>query len=80
MKAGSLELNGGIDVFSDSGYMLHSQSASLDLNKWIVDGREPVNGQGPKGTMRADRFQYDRDSHQLLLEGHVRMTLIGKKK
>jgi hypothetical protein len=45
-----------------------------------VDGREPVNGQGPMGTMRADRFQYDRDSHQLLLEGHVRMTLIGKKK
>jgi len=80
MKAGSLELNGGIDVFSDSGYMLHSKSASLDLNKWIVHGREPVSGQGPMGTMRADRFQYDRDSHQLSLDGNVHMTLIGKKK
>src|ERR1700742_765299 len=29
MTVGSLELNGGIDVFSDSGYTLHSQSASL---------------------------------------------------
>ena len=26
MRAGSLELGGGIDVFSDAGYALHSQS------------------------------------------------------
>jgi len=80
MKAGSLELNGGIDVFSDSGYTLHSQSALMDLNKWIVDGHSEVTGQGPMGTMRADRFHYDRDSHQLTLDGHVKMTLIGNKK
>src|ERR1700753_1236147 len=64
MTVGSLELNGGIDVFSDSGYTLHSQSASLDLNKWIVHGHNEVTGQGPMGTMRADRFHYDRGSHQ----------------
>lgn len=80
MKAGSLELNGGIDVFSDSGYTLHSQAASLDLNKWTVHGHSEVTGQGPMGTMRADQFHYDRDSHQLTLDGHVKMTLIGKKK
>jgi lipopolysaccharide export system protein LptC len=80
MKAGSLELNGGIDVYSDSGYTLHSKSASLDLNKWIVHGHNEVTGQGPMGTMRADQFHYDRGSHQLALDGHVRMTLIGNKK
>ncbi len=80
MKAGSLELSGGIDVFSDSGYTLHSQAASLDLNKWTVHGHSEVTGQGPMGTMRADQFHYDRDSHQLTLDGHVKMTLIGKKK
>jgi lipopolysaccharide export system protein LptC len=80
MKAGSLELSGGIDVFSDSGYTLHSQAASLDLNKWTVHGHSEVTGQGPLGTMRADQFHYDRDSHRLTLDGHVNMTLIGKKK
>ena len=80
MRAGSLELGGGIDVFSDTGYVLHSQSASLDLNKWIVHGHHEVTGQGPMGTMRADSFHYDRNSHRLALDGHVRMTLIGNKK
>jgi lipopolysaccharide export system protein LptC len=80
MKAGSLELSGGIDVFSDSGYTLHSQAASLDLNKWTVHGHSEVTGQGPMGIMRADQFHYDRDSHLLTLDGHVKMTLIGKKK
>ena len=80
MRAGSLELGGGIDVFSDSGYTLHSRSASLDLNKWIIHGHNEVTGQGPLGTMRADTFQFDRDSHQLALDGHVRMTLVGNRK
>ena len=80
MRAGSLELSGGINVFSDAGYALHSQSASLDLNKWIVHGHNEVTGQGPMGTIRADQFHYDRDNHQLTLDGHVRMTLIGNRK
>ncbi|HXS06999.1 MAG TPA: LPS export ABC transporter periplasmic protein LptC [Rhizomicrobium sp.] len=80
MKVGSLELGGGIDVFSDSGYTLHSQAASLDLNKWILHGHNEVTGQGPMGTMRADSFHYDRASHKLALDGHVRMTLIGNHK
>ena len=80
MKAGSLELGGGIDVFSDAGYTLHSQSASLDLNKWVVHGHNEVTGQGPMGTMRANSFHYDRASHQLALDGNVHMTLIGKRK
>jgi hypothetical protein len=80
MKAGSLEMGGGIDIFSDAGYALHSQAASVDLNKGVVHGHSEVTGQGPMGTMRADQFHYDRDSHQLSLDGHVKMTLIGNKK
>jgi lipopolysaccharide export system protein LptC len=80
MRAGSLELGGGIDIFSDSGYSLHSQSASLDLNKWVVHGHHQVTGQGPMGTMRADSFHFDRASHQLTLDGHVQMSLIGNRK
>lgn len=80
MLAGSLKLDGGIDVYSDSGYSFHSEAAWLDLKKWIVWGDNPVTGQGPMGTVKADRFHYDRGAHQLTLEGDVHMTIIGKKK
>jgi lipopolysaccharide export system protein LptC len=78
MKAGKLALSGGIDVYSDSGYAFHSATAMLDLDKWIIWGNSTVTGQGPMGTMRADRFHYDRDAHQLTLDGHVHMTIIGR--
>ena len=80
MVAGSLQLGGGINVFSDAGYELHTQSVSLDLNKWVMHGHNEVTGQGPSGKLRADEFQFDRASNQLLLSGHVLTTLTGKKK
>ncbi len=80
MKNGTLELGGGIQVFSDAGYELRTASASLDLNKWVVHGHHEVTGQGPYGTLRADEFHFDRASNQLLLSGHVQTTLSGKKK
>jgi lipopolysaccharide export system protein LptC len=79
MRAGALELNGGINVFSEEGYELHTQSASVDLNKGVVHGREEVTGQGPLGSLRADTFQFDRNSRILTLDGHVRMTIVGAK-
>ena len=79
MKAGALQLNGGINVFSDQGYELHTASAFVDINKGVVHGNEEVTGQGPSGSLRADRFQIDRDNKLLTLMGNVRMTVIGKK-
>jgi lipopolysaccharide export system protein LptC len=69
---------GGVNVFSSDGYELHTQSASVDLNKGVVHGQK-VTGQGPLGALNADRFQLDRDSKILTLDGHVRMTLVGAK-
>jgi lipopolysaccharide export system protein LptC len=79
MKAGALELNGGINVFSDDGYELHTQSASVDLNKGVVHGHQEVTGHGPLGNLRADQFHFDRDTKILTLDGHVRMTIVGAK-
>jgi lipopolysaccharide export system protein LptC len=73
-------LNSGISLFSDAGYELHTQSASLDLNQGVIHGHQEITGQGPMGTLRADQFHYDRDADQLLLQGHVHMTMVGKGK
>jgi lipopolysaccharide export system protein LptC len=80
MNAGLLELDGGINVFSDQGYELHTASVSVDLKKGVVHGHEPVTGQGPLGTMRADQFHFDRASNHLLLQGHVENVILGLKK
>jgi lipopolysaccharide export system protein LptC len=80
MSIGKLELGGGIDVFSDSGYTLHTASASMDLKQSLVHGHNAVTGQGPDGDFRADEFHADRESGLLTLSGHVQMTLTGTKK
>jgi lipopolysaccharide export system protein LptC len=80
MNTGQLELNGGIDVFTATGYELHSKSASANLKQSVIHGHERVTGQGPQGTMRADEFHADRATNILTLSGHVQMMLIGAKK
>lgn len=79
MNTGQLELSGGIDVFNASGYELHSRSATANLKQSIIHGHEPVTGQGPQGTLRADSFHADRDTGLLTLNGHVRMSVVGAK-
>ena len=80
MNTGQLELRGGIDVFTATGYELHSNSASANLKQNMIHGHEPVTGQGPEGRLRADEFHADRATNILTLSGHVHMTLIGVKK
>lgn len=80
MAAGQLELSGGIDVFTDTGYELHSSSASMNLKQSEVHGHQPVTGRGPNGTFRADRFHADRNTNLLTLTGNVQMTFHGSPK
>jgi lipopolysaccharide export system protein LptC len=79
MAAGKLEVSGGINVFSDAGYELHTSAASVDLNRGVVHGHETVTGQGPSGTLRADQFHYDRREGLLTLQGHVHLVMTGRK-
>lgn len=80
MNTGALELRDGIDVFTATGYELHSRSASANLKQSVIHGHEPVTGQGPQGSLRADEFHADRATNLLTLSGHVQMTLLGTKK
>ncbi len=70
-----LALTGGIAVFSDDGYELHTARADVDLKQGRFTGTSEVTGHGPAGTLRADTFEVDRDTSKLILQGHVRMTI-----
>jgi lipopolysaccharide export system protein LptC len=69
-----LALNGGIAVYSDTGYELHTQTAQVDLKKGLISGHQTVTGQGPEGNMRADSFRVNKETQQIYLSGHVHMT------
>jgi lipopolysaccharide export system protein LptC len=75
MDKGALTLTGGIAMYSDDGYELHTERANVDLRKGIFHGPGRVTGQGPMGTLRADSFELDRISKQISLHGHVQMTI-----
>jgi lipopolysaccharide export system protein LptC len=75
MNASTLALDGGISLYSDSGYEMHTARGDIDLKKGVFHGPGEVHGQGPLGTFRADRFRIDRATRQMLLTGNVRMTM-----
>jgi lipopolysaccharide export system protein LptC len=74
MDTSMLKLTGGIAVYTDSGYELHTERVDVDLKKGLFHGPGTVTGHGPFGTMRADRFEADRVKQLLHLYGNVRMT------
>ena len=78
MNVNQLTLDSGLDVFTDTGYSLHTERAAVDLKRDIVTGDREVTGQGLLGTMRADRFRYDHIAGRLVLEGHVKTVLDPK--
>lgn len=75
MDAGTLALSGGISIFSDSGYELHTSRGHIDLKIGRFVGPEMVRGQGPSGTFSADRFEIDHATQKIHLLGDVHMTM-----
>jgi len=80
--AKTLKLSGAIAVYSDSGYELHTDGADFDLKTGVMRGPNSVTGQGPLGSLRADRFTVDRNTKQVRLMGNVKMDfyLSGAKR
>lgn len=77
-SAKKLALWGGVSVFSDSGYELHTDEVHVDLANGIARGDHVVTGQGPLGSIRADRFRVDRQNQRIFLMGNVHMTIYAQ--
>ena len=70
-----LRLIGGINLFSDQGYEFNAQTVDIDLNKGLAVSNKPVFGQGPFGTLRADRLEIEDFGQRLLFQGNVKMRI-----
>jgi lipopolysaccharide export system protein LptC len=78
--AGKLRLDGGIALYTDQGYELHTSGMDVDLKKGFIYGHHTVTGQGPMGALKADRFTVDRNKQVIQLNGNVHTTLISGAK
>lgn len=77
--AGTLRLEGGISVFTDNGYELHTQTADANVKTNVLEGDDKIRGHGPLGQFSADSFHFDRIKKELKLSGHVHMRLYPQK-
>lgn len=70
-----LDLAGGVDLFYEGGYEFRSDHAHVDIPKGHVSGDSPVTGQGPAGTLQADRFEVLDHGKIIHFEGSVKTIL-----
>jgi lipopolysaccharide export system protein LptC len=70
-----LELEGALELVFGDGYRFNTESAEVDLERGLVVGPEPVTGEGPAGTLAADRFDIEDGGKRLRFEGRVQMTI-----
>jgi lipopolysaccharide export system protein LptC len=70
-----VELAGGIEVTTSDGYRFETPSATVNLERGRVAGRQPIEGSGPSGTIAAKRFEFRDGGDVLRFNGRVRVTL-----
>jgi lipopolysaccharide export system protein LptC len=70
-----LLLDGGIEMVTSSGYRFATPSARVNLAQGRVRGWQPIEGEGPTGTLSADRFEIKDAGDILRFEGRVKVTV-----
>ena len=73
----TLRLAGGVDLFHDQGYEIHTPSAAIDLNGGTAEGHEPVDAQGPFGALTSQGFRVAERGDIVEFTGKSRLVLEG---
>jgi hypothetical protein len=76
-RAQALDLSGGIRFGETDGYSAETAAARADLKAGIVHGESPVQAQSALGTLTADGFTFDKNTHRLRFDGSVHMLVYG---
>ena len=74
-KAQLLELSGGVDLFHDDGYEIHTEVAMIDLVDGIASSDRPVHGQGPFGQLQSSGFQILDGGERIRFQGRTRLEI-----
>lgn len=71
----TLELDGSVNLFHDSGYEFRTEKATVDLSKGLAQGDQPVKAQGPFGTLKAQGFRLLNKGRTIVFTGKSEMLL-----
>jgi lipopolysaccharide export system protein LptC len=77
--ASSLYLSGGVTIFHNAGYELHLQDVTVDLKTKHSQSQNPVNGQGPKGTLEGRSIDISDGGELIVVGGPATLTLRNLK-
>ncbi len=75
-----LRLQGAINLFSDQGYEFNARAVEIDLNKGRATTDQPVRGQGPFGTLRADQLIVEDYGRRLYFKGNVKLHVVTRSR
>lgn len=70
-----IELMGAVNMFYEGGYEFRSEYAKVLSDEGRVYGNQPVEGQGPRGTLRADSFDVTENGQIMNFKKNVHVTL-----
>lgn len=74
-----LDLSGNVDVGEENGYRFRTGSALVNLEEGTATGTQPVTGEGPLGTLRAEGgFHLSDRGRTVQFNGKSRLVLNGK--
>lgn len=68
-----LDLNGSVNLFTDSGYEAFTEIAHVNLNEGMAAGDEEVFIQGPLGTIKANGFVIRENGDNIFFYGGVHL-------
>ena len=70
-----LDLWGGVSIFHDSGFEIHSPTAKIDVAHGTAEGDDHVDGNGPAGTIAAVGFRVLDNGARVIFNGPAKLTL-----
>ena len=75
-----LDLEGDVVMTDAAGYTFTSQRTRMFVKENRVEGKDPLEGRGPIGEVRADAYEVLDDGNRIILKGNVWTRFVAKKK
>ena len=71
----TLDLEGAVNLFHDSGYEFKTTQANIDLEKGLAEGNKAIRGQGPFGEMRGEGFRFLDKGKTIVFTGKSKLVI-----
>lgn len=73
-----LALDGGVNIFHDSGFEFRTRKAEIDLARGTARGEDPVTGQGPFGSLSASGFVVLDHGDRIIFTGKAKLVFFAE--